>query len=318
MSSFKDSLINILTIVKNISLDIFMTFAPATNYVFQALTFRKTKSSKGFSSFLCLVTILAHTTKIFYWFGERYKYTLLVQSILVIIILLYILHLFLKYKEKPQAVTPSTAPNNKEKISKKEKVKKCICSVVSCKKTFNPHLIWRWDKLIEFYKFYFFIIMVLLLCLFAFGVGNKIFAKIIGYINLILEMLCSLPQIIEMYRTKNQRNISKIMVIFWFSGNILKIYYNYYNNSPIILLIGSFIQVFFNTILIGQLIYYYQMNKKESLTKKIPKNKETKETKDVNISELDDKPEETSRSFTTMKKKKKEIIIDNFNIINKN
>ena len=314
MKSFKDSLINILVIVKNISLDIFMTFAPATNYVFQALTFRKTKSSKGFSSFLCLVTILAHTTKIFYWFGERYKYTLLVQSILVIIILLYILHLFLKYKEKPEVSNPSTVSINKEIISKKEKVKKCIYSVVSCKETFNPHLIWRWDKLIEFYKFYFFIILVMSLCLLIFGVENKIFSQILGYINLILEMLCSLPQIIEMYKTKNQRNISKIMVIFWFSGNILKIYYNYYNNSPFILLIGSCIQVFFNTILIGQLIYYYQRNKKESLTKMIPK------TKEVNITELVDNPEETSRSFTTMKKKKKKIedIIDNFNIVNKN
>ena len=73
-----------------------MIFAPAANYVFQALKFKKTKSSKGFSSFLCLVTILANTTKIFYWFGERYKYTLFVQSILVIITLFYILHLFIE------------------------------------------------------------------------------------------------------------------------------------------------------------------------------------------------------------------------------
>jgi uncharacterized protein with PQ loop repeat len=170
----------------------------------------------------------------------------LVQSILVIIILFYILHLFLKYKEKPEVYLPSTFSINKEIIDKKEKVKKYIYSVVSFKDTFNPYLIWRWDKLIEFYKFYFFIILALLLCLLIFGVENKIFTKIIGYLNLILEMLCSLPQIIEMYMTKNQRNISKMMVIFWFGGNLLKIYYNYYNNSPLILLIGSYIQVFFN------------------------------------------------------------------------
>jgi uncharacterized protein with PQ loop repeat len=276
MPSFKDSLINILTSVKNISLDIFMTFAPAVNYVFQALTFRKTKSSKGFSSFLCLITILAHTTKIFYWFGERYKYTLLVQSILVIIILFYILHLFLKYKEKPEVYSPPTFSINREIFDKKEKVKQYIYLVVSFKDTFNPYLIWRWNKLIEFYKFYFFIILALLLCLLIFGVENKIFTKSIGYLNLMLEMLCSLPQIIEMYRTKNQRNISKIMVIFWFGGNLLKIYYNYYNNSPLILLIGSYIQVFFNIILIGQL----------------------------NISEIVE-IEESSKSITTLKKDKK-------------
>ena len=157
MPSFKDALINYLTLFKNVSLDILMAFAPAINYVFQALTFRKTKSSKGFSSFLCLVTILSHTTKIFYWFGERYKYTLLVQSILVIIILFYILHLFLKYKEKPEVYLPSTFSINKEIINKKGKVKNFIYSIVSFKDTFNPYLIWRWDKLIEFYKFYFFI-----------------------------------------------------------------------------------------------------------------------------------------------------------------
>jgi len=280
MSSFKYSLINILTLVKNISLDIFMTFAPAGNYAFQALTFKKTKSSKGFSSFLCLITILAHTTKIFYWFGERYKYTLLIQSILVIIILFYILHLFLKYKEKPEIYIPSTFSTNKQIIDKKEKVKKYTYSVLSFKDTFNPYLIWRWNKLIEFYKFYFFIILTLLLCLLISGMENKIFARIIGYLNLILEMLCSLPQIIEMYRTKNQRNISKIMVVFWLVGNLLKIYYNYYNNSPLILLIGSYIQVIFNIILIGQLIYYYQRNKKEFYKKMISK------TQDVNISEI--------------------------------
>ena len=291
-------LINILTSVKNISLDIFMTFAPAVNYVFQALTFRKTKSSKGFSSYLCLVTILAHTTKIFYWFGERYKYTLLVQSILAIIVLLYILHLFLKYKEKPEVYSPPTFSINREIFDKKEKVKQYIYLVVSFKDTFNPYLIWRWNKLIEFYKFYFFIILALLLCLLIFGVENKIFTKSIGYLNLMLEMLCSLPQIIEMYRTKNQRNISKMMVIFWFGGNLLKIYYNYYNNSPLILLIGSCIQVFFNIILIGQLIYYHQRNKKESLNEMISKNQ------DVNISEIVE-IEESTKSITTLKKDKK-------------
>lgn len=61
-----DKTINILIIIKDISLDIFMTLSPAGNYIFQAIKFHKTKSSIGFSNFLCLVTMLAHTTKIFF------------------------------------------------------------------------------------------------------------------------------------------------------------------------------------------------------------------------------------------------------------
>ena len=78
-------------------------------------------------------------------------------------------------------------------------------------------------------------------------------------------MLCSLPQIIEMQKSKNQRNISKIMVFMWFSGNILKIYYNTANKSPIQLIIGSYIQVFFNCILIYQIFYYYIKNEREGI-----------------------------------------------------
>ena len=78
-------------------------------------------------------------------------------------------------------------------------------------------------------------------------------------------MLCSLPQIIELQKTKNKKNISKIMVLMWFTGNIHKIYYNRFNNSPIQLIIGSYIQVFFNCILIYQIVYYYQKNKSESI-----------------------------------------------------
>ena len=82
----------------------------------------------------------------------------------------------------------------------------------------------------------------------------------LGLLNLFLEMLCSLPQIIEMYKTKNQKNISKIMVLLWLLGNSIKVYYNIYNKSPMQLIIGAYMQVFFNIILILQIIYYYFMN----------------------------------------------------------
>ena len=85
--------------MKDIFLDLFMAFGPSLNYLFQAYKFNKTKSSKGFSNYLCLVTILSHTLKVFFWFGEKFKYTLLVQSVLVILMQLYIIYLFIKYKE---------------------------------------------------------------------------------------------------------------------------------------------------------------------------------------------------------------------------
>lgn len=288
--SIKDKAISILIIIKDISLDIFMTFSPAGNYIFQAVKFHKTKSSTGFSNFLCLVTMLAHTTKIYFWFGERYVYTLLVQSILVIIILLYIIYLCLKYRDKQENnASESLSPNDNEnapnKISCKEKTKIFFCNLFNCTKTLNPQLIWRWDKAIEYYKFYFLIIAILTGLLFAFGIENKLYAEVLGYMNLFFEMLCSLPQIVELCLTKNQRNISKLMVFFWFCGNVVKIYYNYYNETPLQLILGGYIQVFFNIILIIQLIYYYLKNKKESEKSKKGTEKKVSDEQNCDISE---------------------------------
>ena len=112
--SFINSFLTVFYSVKDISLDIFMILGPATNYLFQAIKFYKTKSSVGFSNFLCLVTMMAHTTKVFFWFGERYIYTLLIQSILVIVIQLYIIYLSVKYREKPEKESSVSLIDQKE------------------------------------------------------------------------------------------------------------------------------------------------------------------------------------------------------------
>ena len=242
---------------KDIFLDLFMSLGPSLNYLFQAKKFNKTKSSKGFSNFLCLVTILSHTLKVFFWLGKKFKYTLLIQSLLVIFTQLYLIYLVIKYKDENISQDLIYKNNKKEKI-------KCE-NLYNWSNTFNRKLIWRWNNVIEYYKFYFFIIFILSVFSFILGIKNKYYINIIGTLSVFLEMLCSLPQIIEMQKSKNQRNISKIMVFMWFTGNILKIYYNTANKSPIQLIIGSYIQVFFNCILIYQIFYYYIKNEREGI-----------------------------------------------------
>lgn len=309
------SVIDILILVKDILLDIFMALGPSINYIFQAVKFNKTKSSHGFSCYLCLVTMMAHTTKIYYWFGERYKYTLLIQSILVNLILLYILYQCVEYREKKEKASSESLLNNKDNIPK-SKTKECLCDFFFCRKTFNLKLFWRWDNIIEYYKFFVFILALLTGLLFGFGIENKIYADVLGYTNLILETLCSLPQIIEMYRTKNQRNISKRMILLWFCGNLIKIYYNYYNDSPLILIIGGYIQVYFNIILIGQIIYYYQKNRKESKESHDNNKDNTDNTKNNEDKESDTHLSIVSKSV--VEETNEDLIVSNGNDVNKN
>ena len=236
--------------MKEILLDFFMTFCPTLNYLFQIFKFNKTKSSKGFSKYLCLVTILSHTLKVFFWFSERFKYALLFQSILVIIMQLYLIYVCIKFKEKEPNYDQIPNENNS---SNNTNIKR---KIYNWKNIIDFKLIWKWNDIFEYYIFYFIIVTLLSVCHLCLR-NYDYYSFSLGFVSMILDMLGSFPQIIELYKTKNQRNISKIMVLMWFFGNLIKVYYNIHNKSPLPLIIGSYIQVFFNVVLISQIIYYY-------------------------------------------------------------
>ena len=62
--------------------------------------------------------IIITYTKNFFWFGKRFKYTLLIQSVLVVLVQLYLIFLCIKFKEDVSKII-SDLTNNP--VSKKEK-----------------------------------------------------------------------------------------------------------------------------------------------------------------------------------------------------
>ena len=238
--------------MEEILFDGFVIFSPSLNYLFQILKFKNTKSSKGFSKLLCFIIMLTHTLRIFFWFTEKYKFTLLIQSFLVIVIQFYLIYLCIKYKEKE--IKYNIIPNeNNGNINATNKIKNGLSKI---KNIMNIKFMKNLNNAMEYYKIYFFI--VILLSIFNLSMkDNYFYSNIIVYGSIFLEMICSLVQIVEIYRTKTQKNISKIMVLLWLLGNALKAYYNIYNKCPIQLIIGAYIQVFLNVVLFSELIYYY-------------------------------------------------------------
>ena len=133
----------------------------------------------------------------------------MIQSVLVFLVQLYLIFLCIKFKEDLSKIL-SDLTNNP--VSNKEKIKKFIYdNFINWSKTVKSKLIYRWTKINEYYMFYFLIIMILITFSSIIGIGNKYYINTIGTISIILETSCSLPQIIEMQKSKSQRNISKIM-----------------------------------------------------------------------------------------------------------
>ena len=143
--------------MKEIIIDFFLIIVPVINYLFQVFKFNKTKSSKGFSKYLCLVTILLHTFKIFFWFIEKFKNTLVIQSVVVIIMQLYLIYLCVKYKDGPKNYQP--IPN--ENINNTNTVTKIEPEFCRISNILNLKLFWNWDNFLEYYIFYVFFVILL-------------------------------------------------------------------------------------------------------------------------------------------------------------
>ena len=274
----------------NYSIDFAMIIAPSITYVFQIIKFNKTKSSQGFSKFICLLIFLGNLLRIFFWLGKRFKKTLLYQSILTVILQIILVHYFMKYQNKKLYLQDIKVPstNKQLKIEKKNNInliKNYIAAYFS--KTFKPKMFnlskifsikifWNWQEEIEYYKFMV-LMLIILSILFSIFRKNNLFLQIIGSLSASFEALTCFPQVVENCRTKVTKNISFIMVVCWFFGDSFRFGYNLYYKSPVQLTVGMGIMVLFDSILVMQLIMYRNNDFKE-----LEKHQNKKQIEEIN------------------------------------
>ncbi|KAJ5075176.1 pq-loop repeat-containing protein 1-like protein [Anaeramoeba ignava] len=78
--------------------DIFMVFGPVSGFIYQLMKILKTKSSEGFSSYLCLILTTSNILRIYFWFGNRFSQALVLQSICMITVQVILLRYVIKYR----------------------------------------------------------------------------------------------------------------------------------------------------------------------------------------------------------------------------
>lgn len=244
-------------------IDFSMVAAPVITYFFQIYKFNKTKSSKGFSKFICFLLFMGNILRIFFWFGTHYKITLLYQSLGIVIFQAILIHLCIKYQENPiqKSLLPGASQN--EQVLSSEKP--LLHYLTHWKSIFDIKSIWRWRVEVEYYKFMAFIIATLFLLCQIFK-NSKIFFHSIGIMSAIFESLCCVPQVIENYRTKNSKNVSFSMIFCWFLGDSFRLYYNIKFKAPLQMITAVSVQVTFDFIVCIQLCIYRD-NKSGSVIK---------------------------------------------------
>lgn len=273
---------NIFSKITNYSMDIAMISAPLITYIFQIRKFHKTQSSKGFSKFICLLLFLGNILRIFFWYGTRFKKVLLYQSIGIVIFQIILIHLCIKYQEKTNNDSKTDLPeikniNEKTNIENKNNIniiknfifeyfsktiKSNYWQILNFSKTLNPKLFWNWFEESEYYKFMFFIIAIFSFLSIILK-KNKNFFQIIGILAAFFEACICIPQVISNCKTKVTKNISFTMIFLWFLGDSFRLFYNIKYKAPLQLIIGISAQVFFDFVVLFQLILYKNNNYKE-------------------------------------------------------
>jgi len=247
-----------------------MVVAPLLTYCFQINKFNKTKSSKGFSKLICFLLFLGNIFRIFFWMGTHFKKTLLYQSIGIVIFQIILIHLCIKYQDNPDnknfiSETKNNNENNQNQNNNNIQ-RPLIYYLTHWKDTFSLKKIWKWKVEIEYYKFMFFIIIMLIILCEIFQ-KNKIFFHLIGIMSAIFESLTCMPQVIENCKTKNTQNVSFSMIFCWFLGDSFRLYYNIKFKAPIQMIAAISFQVTLDLIVCLQIAIYRRKDNRKEINK---------------------------------------------------
>ena len=234
-------------------IDILFIFAPNIGYIHQYLKINKMKDSTGFSKFISFILIIAYNLRFFFYIGEKFVITILYQAIICFIMQIMLLKICVKYDH--------TLKNRKNE------------------NYFSLNQFWNWPYLIDYIFFISLFSSFMSFISNFFTYQNKTYIYILGILTSMLEALLDIPQIIEIYRKKNIKTISLVLILTWLIGDVFKLIYYIINNAPFQLKGCATFQLSCDIFIICQIFYY----KKMQSYLKISNNDESNDNQNNNI-----------------------------------
>jgi hypothetical protein len=211
------------------SFDIAFVFLPLVGFVAQFLKIRNLKSSKGYSKFITFILINAFLFRIFFWFGNHYKFTIFLQSVVGLVFQIFLLKECVKYTEY------------------KDKSKSDL---------FNFSEFWNWPYFTDYVVCLVSILSFLSFASFSIGFDNAGYVEFLGYMSGLIEATLGIPQVIANYRAQNTKGFSIILIGTWVSGDSVKLFYYLQSGSPVQLVVSALCQLCVDFVIVCQMWYY--------------------------------------------------------------
>ncbi|XP_055151859.1 solute carrier family 66 member 2 isoform X1 [Symphalangus syndactylus] len=223
-----------------------MVFGGVVPYVPQYRDIRRTQNADGFSTYVCLVLLVANILRILFWFGRRFESPLLWQSAIMILTMLLMLKLCTQVRvaNELNARRRSFAAAD----SKDEEVK------VAPRRSFldfDPHHFWQWSSFSDYVQ-----------CVLAFtgvagyvtylSIDSALFVETLGFLAVLTEAMLGVPQLYRNHRHRSTEGMSIKMVLMWASGDAFKTAYFLLKGAPLQFSVCGLLQVLVDLAILGQ------------------------------------------------------------------
>lgn len=209
-----------------------MVFGGVVPYVPQYRDIRRTQNAEGFSTYVCLVLLVANILRILFWFGRRFESPLLWQSIIMIITMLLMLKLCTEVR-----------------VSNDLNIKRRSFS------DFDLNYFWHWSKFTDYVQ-----------CVLTFTgitgyitylwLDSSLFVETLGFLAVFTEAMLGVPQLYRNYQNRSTEGMSVKMVLMWTSGDTFKTVYFILNKAPLQFSICGLLQVFVDMAILLQVYLY--------------------------------------------------------------
>ncbi|KAM7372864.1 hypothetical protein PAMP_007757 [Pampus punctatissimus] len=209
-----------------------MVFGGVVPYIPQYRDIRRTQNAEGFSTYVCLVLLVANILRILFRFGRYFETLLLWQSIIMIATMLIMLNLCTN-------VRLTTELNTKRR------------SFID----FDWNYFWLWSHFVDYMQ-----------CVLAFTLvaayvtylllDSALFVETLGFLAVFTEAMLGTPQLYRNYQNKSTEGMSIKMVLMWTSGDTFKTGYFLLTQAPVQFWTCGLLQVGVDFAILFQVYYY--------------------------------------------------------------
>lgn len=202
-------------------------------YVPQYREIRKTDNADGFSTYVCLVLLVANTLRIIFWFGHNFELPLLLQSVIMNVAMLAMMHLCVQVRNKTLIV-----PSKLRLFS-----------------DFEARYFWEWTDFFSYLEFLATFTALMGIVMY-FCIEIVYVVEIIGFLAVFTEAMLGAPQFYRNLKKKSTFGMSKKMVFLWAFGDVFKTVYFVVREAPLQFWVCGVLQVVIDFLILLQVIIY--------------------------------------------------------------